>query len=271
MKEDSTFFKPKPLPEPELGKTDNRKQAAIFLLISAVVCVVVFEFVPYGRIIMYPFYILSTWFHEMGHSLTAMIFGSWYNPVTINMDGSGLTFHNADLALGRLGLAAVAAGGLLGTPIMGGTLILFGKTPKRARIGLYILSVFMLVSAGILMMIPSIKTLDMATIAGFAMVVVMGIIVFFVAKKAKPGISQFVIQFLGASACLFTIVRADYLFINEIDGNPAAVSDVGHISEHLLLPYWFWGGLILVISVIIMVGSLYLAFRNKKKTESAAV
>jgi hypothetical protein len=266
MADNSTFFKPKPIPEPQLAKdeaNEDRKRALIFLIISTVVCVVVTNFVPYGFYILYPFYILSTWFHEMGHSLTAMLFGSWYNPITINLDGGGLTMHRVG---GRLGRAIVAAGGLLGTPIVGAILILFGKTAKRAKAGLYILSVLMLASAGILMMIPSLVSLE--TLIGFLMVVVIGIGVFFVARKGKPKLQQFVIQFLGVSAGLYTITRRDYLFIREIGGDPNRISDVGHIADNLLLPYWFWGGLIFAISIIIMGAALYLSFRKKKKKPS---
>lgn len=268
MEKDSTFFKPTPRPQPQLAQDEdqqNRKRALIYLIVSSVVCVVVINFVPYGFYILYPFYIMSTWFHEMGHSLTAMAFGSWYNPITINLDGGGLTYHHTQ---GRIAQALVAAGGLLGTPIVGGILILFGKTGKRSKMGLYILSVLVLVSAGILMMIPSLVSLE--TIIGFAMVVVMGIGIFFVAKKGKPKLQQFVIQFLGASAGLFTITRADYLFVREIGGDPNRISDVGHIADLLFLPYWFWGGLIFAISIIIMGFSLYLAFRKKKKEPEPA-
>ena len=271
MSTDSTFFKPTPKHQPQLAKDEakeDRKRALIFLIISVVVCVGVSNFVPYGNIILYPFYLLSTWFHEMGHSITAMFFGSWYNPVTVDFSGAGLTRH---MVQGNIGRAFVAAGGLLGTPIVGGILILFGKTAKRAKIGLSILSVIMLVSCVVLMLIPTIISFSLETMVGGLSIAVMGVGIFFIARKAKPKVQQFIIQFIGASAGLFTISRREYLFIDEIPGSyPTAISDVGHISDALFLPYWFWGGLIFGLSIIIMGASLYFAFRTKKKKKKGA-
>jgi hypothetical protein len=36
-------------------------------------------------------------------------------------------------------------------------------------------------------------------------------------------------------------------------------SDVAQIAEALWLPYWFWGGLLAVVSVAVLVGGLWLS------------
>jgi len=39
------------------------------------------------------------------------------------------------------------------------------------------------------------------------------------------------------------------------------MSDTAHIQQILLLPYWFWGGIMAVSSLLILVLSLRIAYR----------
>ena len=48
--------------------------------------------------------------------------------------------------------------------------------------------------------------------------------------------------------------RGDYLFTDTAQtAQGAAPSDVGQIANNLFLPYWFWGGLIAALSVLILI------------------
>ena len=44
----------------------------------------------FGSLLLYPFTILATWFHEMGHGIAAMLTGSQFEGLLIFSDGSGV-------------------------------------------------------------------------------------------------------------------------------------------------------------------------------------
>ena len=74
-----------------------------------------------GRIVLYPFTILATWFHEMGHGIAAMLTGSRFKRLLIFADGSGLAIWLRPADSFRLADALIAASGPLG-PAMAGAL-----------------------------------------------------------------------------------------------------------------------------------------------------
>ncbi|MGB3641665.1 MAG: M50 family metallopeptidase, partial [Rivularia sp. (in: cyanobacteria)] len=118
----------------------------IWWLIGAAVATVVLWQVPYGDYILYPFSILATWFHEMGHGLAAIFLGGNFRQLEIFPNGSGVATHSGRLFLGPIGRAFVAAAGLLGPPIAGAILILASRSFKTASLSLKILGGFLLFS-----------------------------------------------------------------------------------------------------------------------------
>jgi hypothetical protein len=64
-------------------------------------------------------------------------------------------------------------------------------------------------------------------------------------------------------ACISTYQHAGYLFSpgGSIAGQTQR-SDTAAIADALLLPYWFWGGAISVVILVLLVASLGFAFRR---------
>ena len=81
----------------------------------------------------------------------------------------------------------------------------------------------------------------------------MGAVLALIGFKAKAESAQFVVVFLAVQLGLTVFSRADYLFTEYavVDGNKMP-SDVANIANSLFLPYWFWGGLIAAISVLVL-------------------
>jgi hypothetical protein len=52
----------------------------------------------------------------------------------------------------------------------------------------------------------------------------------------------------------------DYLF--SYSAGPLGISDTAQIQQALMLPYWFWGGLIALSSLLILVMSLWRVYRS---------
>ena len=99
----------------------------LWLLLAAFVTVALWQ-MPFGNFVLYPFTILATWFHEMGHGLTAIALGGRFEKLMIFSSGSELAYHGGHLALGSFGRALVSAGGLMGPPVAGMTLLLASRS-----------------------------------------------------------------------------------------------------------------------------------------------
>ena len=65
---------------------------------------------------------------------------------------------------------------------------------------------------------------------------------------------QLISTFLSTQLALSVFSRADYLFTPtaELGAGRAMTSDVGQLEELLWLPYWLWGGLIGLASLLIL-------------------
>ena len=220
-------------------------------LIAAAIATILLWQVPAGNYILYPFTILATWFHEMGHGLMALLLGGQFRKLEIFGNGSGVASYAMSLSLAPIGPALVAAAGPMGPPIAGAALILASRSFKLATLSLKILGVFLLVST----------IIWVRSLFGIVAIPLLGLIILGIALKAPRWVQGFTVQFLGVQACVSTYHQLDYLF--SYSAGPLGLSDTAQIQQRLLLPYWFWGGLMAVGSLVILVQSLRLAYRSR--------
>jgi Peptidase M50B-like len=95
---------------------------------------------------------------------------------------------------------------------------------------------------------------------GLVAIPLLGLIILGVALKAPRWVQGFTIQFLGVQACVSTYHQLDYLFSSS--AGSLGLSDTAQMQRYLLLPYWFWGGLMAIASGVILVQSLRVAYRS---------
>jgi hypothetical protein len=219
-------------------------------LIAAAAFTVVLWQIPGGNYILYPFTILATWFHEMAHGLTALLMGGRFTKLLIFSDGSGAAYYSGPLLLGTFGQVLVAAAGPMGPPVAGAALILTSRSLKAARLTLKLLGGFLLISTAAWV----------RSLFGLVTIPLIGVGVLGVAFKGSEQVQRLLVQFLGVQACVSTYRQIDYLF--SYSAGPLGISDTGQIQQALLLPYWFWGGLIAVSSLLILVMSLWSVYRS---------
>ncbi len=220
-------------------------------LIAAAIATILLWQLPGGDYILYPFTILATWFHEMSHGLMALVLGGQFRKLEIFGNGSGVATYAMSLSLGPIGPALVAAAGPMGPPIAGAALILASRSFKAASLSLKILGAFLLVST----------LIWVRSLFGLVAIPLLGIIILVIALKAPRWMQGFAVQFLGVQACISTYHQLDYLF--SYSAGPLGLSDTAQIQQRLLLPYWFWGGLMAVASLVILVQSLRIAYRSR--------
>jgi hypothetical protein len=87
------------------------------------------------------------------------------------------------------------------------------------------------------------------------------LIILGIALKAPRWAQGFAIQLLGVQACVSTYHQLDYLF--SYSAGSLGLSDTAQMQQYLILPYWFWGGLMAIASLVILVQSLRVAYRSQ--------
>ena len=218
----------------------------LLLITIAITTVFLWQF-PGGKIIIYPFTILATWFHEMGHGLMGIILGGDFEKLEIEKNGSGLARCSGHFFLGRIGNALFYAAGSMLPPIVGGGLIIASRNLQLSHNILVILGVFLILST-----IIWVRT-------GFGIVIVplLGFLILAIALKTPLDVQKFATQIIGVQACISTFKNFGYLFTYKI---PGGFSDTARIAENLFLPYWFWGIMITIASLEILLQSLRIAY-----------
>ncbi|MHC5675081.1 M50 family metallopeptidase [Nostoc sp.] len=220
-------------------------------LIAAAIATALLWQLPGGDYILYPFTILATWFHEMGHGLMALLLGGQFQKLEIFSNGSGVATYGIQSSLGPIVPAIIAAAGPMGPPLAGAALILASRNFRAATLCLKILGSFLLFST----------LIWVRSWFGLLAIPLLGLIILAIALKAPRWAQGFVIQFLGVQACVSTYHQLDYLFSQS--AGPLGLSDTAQMQRYLLLPYWFWGGLMAIASLVILVQSLRIAYRSK--------
>ncbi len=237
-----------------MDATFSRKQLIISFWI-AVILSFSLAHIPYGNWVLYPFAILSTWAHEMGHGLTALLMGGDFKYLEIYQNLGGVAYftrHN-DIAM-----AAISAGGLLGPAIAGGIIIILGSTVKTSRWVLKILAVLLILSA----------LIWVRNLFGFCIILALGLTLGLIGFYGGEILELSIVQFIGIRFCLESLLDIDYMFTKEFVRNGVVMkSDSQNIAEALLFPYWFWGLIIAVLSIVILLLAFYFSwFRDSKRT-----
>lgn len=203
--------------------------------------------VPFLRTIAYPFALLSTLAHEMGHGLTGMLVGAHFNSFEMWADGSGVA--NVSGSVNRASQALVAAGGLVGPALMSALLFTLSVKPALSRFTLTVLGVALLAAEFLLI----------RNMFGWFFVGGLAAICLLVAQQSLSWLAQYTLVFFAMQLGLSVFSRADYLFTPVAHTASGTMpSDVAQISHALVLPYWFWGGACALISgVVLLFGLLF--------------
>lgn len=218
------------------------------LVLAAILLLVLERHVPGGQLALYPFTLLATWVHEMGHGLMAMALGGDFDHLEINADASGVAYTRI---LPGWRSALVSAAGLLGPPLAGAAILAFARGPRRGAMALLGTAAALLISVvfwvrsvvGVLTMLP------LAILLG--------------ALGLWGGRARLVCaQLLGLLFALDTLARFDYLYsATAVVGGVAHTSDVVGIATGLFPPAILWGVLIAGLDLVLVAAGLWAAWR----------
>ena len=234
-----------------LAGQDRRDRIALLLGI-ALASVLLWQ-TRLGSLLLYPFTILATWFHEMGHGIAAMLAGRGFERLLIFADGSGVALSMRPADGYGLTDALVAASGPLGPAVAGALLIVCSRSPAATRTALAVLGVALIVSTLIWVRSPT----------GWLVLPALGIAIAVLALRGSLPWQGFVIQLLGVQAAISAWQQFDYLFSPGGNvGGELQRSDTAAIADALLLPYWVWGAFISATILALLWASFRLAFRR---------
>jgi hypothetical protein len=224
-------------------------------LFLAVIVVLALPALPFGNYLIYPFMILTTWFHEMGHGLTAVAFGQDFERLIIFPNGSGVAESLMADDASRLTHAAIAAGGPLAPSVAGALLIVASAHVRAWRPALWL-------TAGAIVLSVAIYV---RSVVGVIVLPLVAALLGLIAWRAPAGFVRFTLQFLGVLGAMSMLRDFDYLFTERtVIAGRAMLSDTGQIEAALGLPHWVWAGLILGISALMIGTSLRYALNEKR-------
>lgn len=236
--------------------TPGSKGEAIGRLALAGLVVSLLPALPFGELIAYPFLILTTWFHEMGHGMTALMLGQSFERLVLLPDGSGFAEYRISGNASRLVQAAIAAGGPLAPSVVGAGLIVASAHPRAWRPVLWAMVAAILAST----------IIWVRSATGWWALPVAAAMLGLVAWRASGGFQRFALQFLGLTAA-WSVFSAWRYFLTEqvVIDRQAQLSDTGAIAAVLGLPYWFWAGAILLTSAAMFIAALRYALADKRR------
>mmetsp|Transcript_4983 Transcript_4983/g.7555 ORF Transcript_4983/g.7555 Transcript_4983/m.7555 type:complete len:327 (+) Transcript_4983:106-1086(+) len=234
------------------------------LLLRAMSLIVILLNVPFGQYILYPFLIFSTWIHEMCHGIAALLLGGKVLWLAIYPNGSGLAHTLLPLTCGRFGMSFFASAGYVGTAMLGGILLLFRRTKRGPRFGLYGIGSCLLLSC----------LFWVRTIFGLAMLLPMGLLLIMCGSCQQTSswwIVGHMYALVAATCCLNAVTSIQVLFTTtsqEIGGTVRS-SDAVAVAEQLMLPPFVWASLWLILALLMSLIGIVFVIDNDDQSSSA--
>lgn len=224
---------------------------------GAVLVTVGLWLIPFGGLLIWPFSVLSTWAHEMGHGVTGIMVGGTFDHLELYLLGGGMAFIE-DVPSGGA-QAAISAGGLLGAPLLGAAFVAFGADERVGRAMLLALSGAIALST--LFFIRSVFGLVACPLLALGLGW---------AALRWTATKRFVlVQFVGIQLALSAVGGLDYLFSGyAVFPTGRLPSDVANIATAIGGHYLLWGVLIFVFELGLLVAAYKMVSRRLDRDES---
>ncbi|MFA6219879.1 MAG: M50 family metallopeptidase [Erythrobacter sp.] len=222
----------------DLKPVARREQT--YIVAFAVLTIIAWQ-TEFGTMALLPFTLLSTWWHEMAHGLSAAALGANFERLVIFSNGSG--YAESMGSLWAVGQAIVSAAGLLGPSIAGSLMIVASRSRRATRLALLGLGIALLAST----------LIWVRSVTGWIVLPLFALAALAIAMRGNRKWQRVAVEFLGVQGAVSVYQDIGYLFSpGGVMGGHMVVSDTGKIADALVLPYWVWGGLI-TVAILAMV------------------
>lgn len=207
--------------------------------------------VPIINLLDYPFRLLITIIHELGHGVAALLTGGRFSHFTIAPDGSGLAYTGGGWRL------AVIPAGYLGVALFAAALFRLGRNPRLSRLALGIIGAAMLVLS---LWFGRPGAVSISAVVGSVLGMVMGVI--FGAIFLKVALQT------GSAAIIFFLhlvaIKAGFAAFDDIftviglatQGGAVPHTDAHAMAEITHLPAVLWGLCWVVIAAMLIGGAI---------------
>lgn len=203
----------------------------------------------------YPFRLLLTMVHELGHGLAALLTGGHFISFVVLPNGAGLA-----QTAGGWRLVVIPAG-YLGVAVFGAGLIMLGRSHRWGRMALGIIGGLMMLLS-LRYGLPGILYLDilsgiLTTLVG----VIFGGLLVWVAVKAPPGWIIFLIHLIAIQAVF--IAFSDLLGLIGLSARfSPPENDARSMAELTFIPAIIWALLWVVEAVALIGGAIWVTWRD---------
>ena len=203
-------------------------QIVLFLALSLLL-----SFLPFGRGILFPIQIFTTWLHECWHAGAAAALGGSSIRMTLSMDGGGLTQYK--IPAGKLRQGVIASAGYLGASASG--CIIFYLTLKADKAPLFLSAGTLALTLSILIALSMLFWIRNS----FGFFSAMALAFVLAALHYYPPINRYaqsVLLFLGIQTAFNGLFDIRTLF--SLGNSQKTLSDAHKMQKLFYLPYWCW-------------------------------
>ena len=229
----------------------NRQMLALIGL--AALAAALITWVPFFRIFDYPFRLLLTIVHELGHGLAGILTGGRFQNFVIAPDGSGLAYTSGGWRF------LIIPAGYLGVALFAAVLIIAGRSHRWGRVALGVTGAAMLLltlcygrpgSVSLEAVLNSVLTMMMG--------VIFGALFLRVALKASAGTVVFFLHLIAIKAG-FTAFSDIFTVIGlAARGDPR--TDAHSMAELTHLPAAVWGFVWVGMAALLIGGAIWVAW-----------
>ena len=204
------------------------------------------SFFSWGRRVLYPFQIFTTWIHECCHAITAALLGGEAISITLSSDGSGLTRYK--ITKGTLKHAIIASAGYLGASLSGCFIFFLAVSAEHSsRLNIRSLVIF-LCTAIVLSLAFWIRNAF-----GFFSLLVLAAALGALNFPPAHQYAHEVLLFLAVQAGLNALFDIRILFGL---GSRGGTSDAHTLQKLFYLPHYFWALAWLGLSISMMIWTI---------------
>lgn len=182
----------------------------------------------------YPFRLLTTIVHELGHGLAALLTGGAFQRFVVFADGSGVAYTAGGLRW------LVVPAGYVGVALFGAALIRLGRNPRRSRLLLGLLGG----ALALLTLRYGLPSLFSAQIGGGLLTLLAGVgaggLLLLAALRAGAGLGLFLVNLIAFRAGLSAFSDIAALFGPTYSAGAVVRSDAQAMAELTFVPAPVW-------------------------------
>ncbi len=241
------------------AKGDFSTQQTLTLIGFAGLAALLIAVIPLLGLINYPFRLLLTIVHELGHGLAALITGGEFIRFVIFPNGAGLAYTAGGWRF------MVIPAGYLGVAIFGAVLILLGRNHRWSRGAIAVIGGAMIILT-IRYGLPSIFSTQiflgiLTTLSG----VIFGLVFLWVAIRAAPGWIIFLLHLLAIEAGftafsdLITVIGISTRFFD------APANDAQSMAQLTSIPAIIWALLWATVALLLIGGAIWTTWLAPRK------